>query len=76
MDEELVAHIRSRIERCRRLAAATTDRQAAEVLMQIADEGEADLARLAAEHAPAGDGAAQGIQDDPPMIIATPIARG
>lgn len=46
MDEEFVANIRSRVERCRRLAASTTDRRTAAVLLQMAEEGEADLAQL------------------------------
>jgi hypothetical protein len=49
MDEDVVANIRARVERCRRLAASTTDRQVATVLLQMADEGEADLTRLSAE---------------------------
>ena len=46
MDEDVVANIRSRVERCRRLAASTTDRQTAAVLLQMAEEGEADLEQL------------------------------
>jgi hypothetical protein len=49
MDEDVVANIRARVERCRRLAASTTDRQVATVLLQMAVEGEADLTRLSAE---------------------------
>lgn len=49
MDEDVVANIRARVERCRRLAASTTDRQVAALLLQMAEEGDADLARLAAE---------------------------
>lgn len=49
MDDDVVTNIRARIERCRRLAASTTDRQVATVLLQMADEGEADLARLSSE---------------------------
>ncbi len=41
--------MRGRIEQCRRLAKATTDARAAEILRQIADEGEADLMKLQAE---------------------------
>ena len=36
---------------CRRLAAALTDRQACEALLQMANEGEADIRRLEALHA-------------------------
>jgi hypothetical protein len=46
MDEDVIANIRSRVERCRRLAASTTDRQTAAVLLQMAAEGDADLLRL------------------------------
>lgn len=66
MDPELIGHIRSRIDRCRRLASATTDARAAEVLKQIAEEGEADLARLIAEAAGSGAG-----KDDPEVPVIT-----
>lgn len=46
---ELINKMRSRVDMCRRLARSTTDRQAAEALRQIADEGEADINRLLAE---------------------------
>lgn len=52
MDEDVVANIRSRVERCRRLAASTTDRQVAAVLLQMAEEGNADLERLAKNRSP------------------------
>jgi len=58
MDEDVVANIRARVERCRRLAASTTDRQVAAVLLQMADEGDADLLRLSSESDVEG-GAAQ-----------------
>ena len=57
MDEDIVSNIRSRVERCRRLAASTTDRQVAAVLLQMAQEGEADIEQLTAE---------AGQQDDSP----------
>ena len=41
--------MRGRVEQCRRLARATTDDRTAKVLNQIADEGEADIARILAE---------------------------
>ena len=50
MDEETIANMRSRIAMCRRLADSQTDPQVAATLRQMADEGEADLARMAAEH--------------------------
>jgi hypothetical protein len=49
MDEDVVANIRARVERCRRLAASTTDRQVATVLLQMADEGDADLERISSD---------------------------
>lgn len=55
MDEDVIANIRSRIERCRRLAASTTDRQVAATLLQMAQEGDADLERLSAERKSGGD---------------------
>jgi len=58
MDEDVVANIRSRVERCRRLAASTTDRQTAAVLLQMAAEGEADLEQLRS-----GDGPSSGDPD-------------
>ena len=58
MDEEVIEHIRSRIERCRRLAALITDKQAIEILLQLADEGEADLRQLEAQAKNADEGPA------------------
>jgi hypothetical protein len=43
--------MRHRVEQCRRLAAALTDKRASEVLLQMAEEGEADIRRLEASHA-------------------------
>jgi hypothetical protein len=43
---KVIAGIRSRVEQCRRLAAALTDKRAADVLLQMAEEGEADIRRL------------------------------
>lgn len=48
MSEETIQHMRERIERCRRLAKATTDERTAEALLQIADEIEADVRQLEA----------------------------
>ena len=49
MDEDIIANIRSRVQRCRYLAGMINDQQAAEVLRQMAEEGEADIKRLEAE---------------------------
>jgi hypothetical protein len=48
MDKAAAANLRARVERCRRLAATTTDERAAAILRQMADEGEADLKRIEA----------------------------
>jgi hypothetical protein len=48
VNEDVVQNIRSRIERCRRLAAMITDKRAIEILLQMAKEGEKDIKRLAA----------------------------
>lgn len=49
MSAELIAKMRGRIDQCRRLAKSTTDARAAEILRQMADEGEADLRKLQAK---------------------------
>jgi hypothetical protein len=49
MDEQTISNMRSRIIMCRRLAEAQTDPEVAATLRQMADEGEADLARITAE---------------------------
>jgi len=43
--------MRQRVEQCRRLAAALTDRQACDALLRMAEEGEADIRRLESSHA-------------------------
>ena len=48
--DEIIEKMRNRVKLCRGLANSTTDPRAAEVLRQIADEGEADIARLLAEN--------------------------
>jgi hypothetical protein len=53
--DELIAKMRSRIDMCRRLARSTTDQKTARILLQMASEGEADVARLVVEQAEAGD---------------------
>jgi len=47
--DELIAKMRDRVLRCRRLADGTTDARTATILRAMADEGEADIARLADE---------------------------
>ena len=46
---ELAAKLKARVAQCRRLAATTTDARTAKILGAMADEGEADIARLAAQ---------------------------
>jgi len=46
---ELVAKMRARVAQCRRLAATTSDARTAKILRAMADEGEADIARLIAQ---------------------------
>jgi hypothetical protein len=48
MSDELKRHMRARIEQCRRLAKYINDPRTTEALLRMADEGEADLARLEA----------------------------
>ena len=45
--------MRARVAQCRRLADTITDAKAAAILRQMAEEGEADIARLEAEQAAA-----------------------
>ena len=47
--DELIAKMRDRVRRCRRLADATTDLRTAKILRAMADEGDADIARLLAD---------------------------
>ena len=44
--DELIAKMRARVVRCRQLADGTTDLRTAKILRSMADEGEADIARL------------------------------
>jgi hypothetical protein len=48
MNEQLIAHMRARIEQCRRLASMISNENAREILLQMAEEGEADVERLQA----------------------------
>lgn len=49
VDNETIAKMASRVEQCRRLAKSTTDENTARILLQMAQEGEADIARMLAE---------------------------
>ena len=46
MPDDVIANIRARIAQCRRLAELITDDQAAAILRQMAEDGEADVRRL------------------------------
>lgn len=49
VDGQAIQRMRARIAECRQLAAFTTDRRASKILLQMADESEADLRRFEAE---------------------------
>jgi hypothetical protein len=49
MDDDILANMRSRVERCRRLASTCSDAKVANTLRLMADEGEADIVRVMAE---------------------------
>jgi len=51
MSNELKRNMRARIDRCRRLAKYINDPRTTEALLQMAMEGEADLAKLEATEA-------------------------
>jgi hypothetical protein len=49
MSEDPLDHMRERIERCRRLAKYVNDPRTTDALLEMAKQGEIDLARLIAE---------------------------
>ena len=51
MSEDVISHMRARVEQCRRLAEMITDERATAALKQMAEDGQADLERLEAEQA-------------------------
>jgi hypothetical protein len=51
VDSKALANMRARVAQCRRLADSITDARAAAILRQMADEGDADIARIEAEAA-------------------------
>jgi hypothetical protein len=53
MDDAIIAKMRARVAQCRRLADTITDAKAAAILRQMADEGQADIARAEAQRAQA-----------------------
>lgn len=58
MGKDLIAHMRERVDKCRRLAEMITDERAANILRQMAEDGEADIRRLRAEQPGGGPEAA------------------
>jgi len=46
---DLIAQMQARVAQCRRLASSVMDEKAAAALRQMADEGEATIAKLKAE---------------------------
>jgi hypothetical protein len=48
MSEDVIANIRARIDKCRKLADMITDERTAAILRQMAVDGEADIRRLEA----------------------------
>jgi len=53
MSVEIIQKMRARVAQCRRLADMILDPTAREALLQMANEGEADIAKLEAEEAAA-----------------------
>jgi hypothetical protein len=49
--DDVISHMRARVEQCRRLAEMITDERAVAILKQMAEDGEADLKRLEGEQA-------------------------
>lgn len=45
----MIANIRARVDKCRKLADMITDERAAAILRQMAEDGETDIKRLKAE---------------------------
>jgi hypothetical protein len=48
-DEEVIGGIRERMARCRRLADQMTDEYARQELLNLAEEGDADIRRITQE---------------------------
>ena len=55
MNDDPLDHMRERIERCRRLAKYINDPRTTDALLEMASDGERDLARLLAERAEHGE---------------------
>ena len=46
MSDDVIAHMRARIEQCRRLAKYINDPRTTDALLKMAEDGEADIERL------------------------------
>jgi hypothetical protein len=51
MSAELIAKMKARIEQCRRLAQTITDPRSRKILLDMAEQGEADMKQFQAEEA-------------------------
>jgi len=51
MSDDVIAHMRARIEQCRRLAKYINDPRTTDALLKMAEDGEADIKRLRANKA-------------------------
>ena len=51
MRDDPLDHMRERIEKCRRLASYINDPRTTKALLEMAEQGEEDLARLLSERA-------------------------
>ena len=49
MSEELIQHMRERVQKCRWLATMINHPEGKRTLLEMADEGEADIKKLEAE---------------------------
>ncbi len=64
MSAQIIEKMRARVAQCRRLADMILDPTARAALLQMADEGEADIAKLEAEEA--ASAAEQAARNEPP----------
>jgi len=51
MNDEVIAHMRARVEQIRKVMALAHDPRMIEVLQQVIDSGEADIRKLEGEQA-------------------------
>ena len=53
-DDEVIAHIRDRVRRVRKIARLAHNPEMIQMLLKLAEEGEADIARLEAKRSGEG----------------------